>query len=792
MKGLSGAAGLAWQIAASEAVSSRSPFIEREHLLIGICSIPKAVGFLRFSKPGTLPIERIRSEADRLERLLSEMGISSMGMRRAVRTRIRPGHNQHTELEIHRSEACKVIFGHAEEIAAASGAEETDTSHLLEAILQDPGPIITSVLAAAGVAPEALKRELSTGESEERKQKVGLEEGGGVATAEEARPSDTPLLDRYGRDITKAARERRLLPFLESERTRNTLRQLLKVLLMPTKNNPVLVGEAGVGKTALVEALAERIVMGQDRWVLGGKRLVELSMAELVAGTKYRGEFEERLTRLIEEVRSHPEVILFIDEFHTVVGAGRAEGAPMDAGNIMKPALARGELRCIGATTISEYRRSVEKDPALERRFQQIQVTEPGRDETLEILRGLRTHRESHFGVTIDDEALSAAVDLSIRFDPAHFLPDKAIDLLDRSCAECRVPLISQAMKRGLKGPMGVPVVRPEIVADVVAEKMAIPLEVVRGGMGGMSESRIRGLEEYLNRHIVGQEDAVSRVCRRLLLAHAGLGDRRRPLGVFLFLGPSGVGKTEMARRMAAYLFSDERAFIRLDMSEYMEDVSVSRLVGSPPGYVGHEEGGQLTGRLRTTPYAVVLFDEVEKASPRVFDLFLHLFDEGKITDSQGRTADARNAIFVMTANIRMGKTLGFHAGDREALADGALGEARKRFRTEFLNRIDEQIVFRPLLPEDVRKVLDIHLSNLETQLRETHGVALRVEPEAGEWLAAAGYSAEYGIREMERVVDRWVRGPIGTMSANGELERRAASGRPVVLRKGGEGVLVE
>ena len=792
MAGLSGAAGLAWQIAASEAAASRHPFIEREHLLIGICSIHKAIGLLRFSRPGTISVEHIRAEADRLEGILSELGISAMAFRRGVRSRIRPGHAQHSSPALHRSEACKMIFSRAEELADGSGSEETGANHLLEAILEDPGPIITSVLVAAGVTPEVLHRELASGNSGGRKQKVGLEEGGGVATSGEQRPSETPLLDRYGRDITRSARERRLMPFVESDRTRNTLRQLLKVLLMPTKNNPVLVGEAGVGKTAVVEALAERIVLGQDRWVLGGKRLVELSMAELVAGTKYRGEFEERLTRLIEEVRSHPEVILFIDEFHTVVGAGRAEGAPMDAGNIMKPALARGELRCIGATTISEYRRSVEKDPALERRFQQIQVVEPGRDETLEILLGLRAHRESHFGVTIDDDAVSAAVDLSIRFDPMHFLPDKAIDLLDRACAECRVPLLSRALEPDRRGPMGVAVVKPGVVAKVVAEKLGIPLEVVRGGMGGMSESRIRGLEEYLNRHVVGQEAAISRVCRRLLLAHAGLGDRRRPLGVFLFLGPSGVGKTELARRMAAYLFSDERAFIRLDMSEYQEDMSVSRLVGSPPGYVGHEEGGQLTGRLRTTPYAVVLFDEMEKASPRVYDLFLQLFDEGKITDAQGRTADARNAIFVMTGNIRVGKEMGFLAGDRAVLADGALAEARRRFRTEFLNRIDEQIVFRPLLPADVRRVLDIHLSELEEQLRNTHGVALRVEPEAREWLAGAGYSEEYGIRELGRVIDRFVRGPIGTMSADGELERRAASGRPLVLREGGEGVRFE
>jgi ATP-dependent Clp protease ATP-binding subunit ClpC len=789
MSKLSPAAGLAWQIAASEAATARHPFIEREHLLIGICSLHKALGFLRFSRVESLPVEPIRAEADRVEQTLGSLGISSLTLRRGVRSRLRPGLAEPPKQAVHRSDACKAIFRRANELAGRTGLEETHAQHLLAAILEDPGPVITAVLVGAGIEPEELHKEVLSEKAAEGRQWVAREEAGAVATSEEPPTSETPLLDRYGRDITRAAREGRLMPFVDSERTRNTLRQLLKVLLMPTKNNPVLVGEAGVGKTAVVEALAERIAMGRDRRMFGGKRLIELSMAELVAGTKYRGEFEERLTRLIEEIRAHPEVILFIDEFHTVAGAGRAEGAPMDAGNIMKPALARGELRCIGATTLAEFRRSIEKDPALERRFQPIQVIEPGRDETREILRGVRAHRESHFGVTITDEAIAAAVDLSIRFDPTHFLPDKAIDLLDRACAECCVPLLSLAVESDPGGPMGVAVVKPEVVARVVAEKMGIPIEVVRGGMGGLTESRIRGLGDYLNRHIVGQKDAVSWVCRRLLMAHAGLGDRRRPLGVFLFLGPSGVGKTELARRMAAYLFSDERAFIRLDMSEYQEDASVSRLVGASPGYIGYEEGGQLTGRLRTTPYAVVLLDEVEKAAPRVFDLFLQLFDEGKLTDGQGRTADARNAVFVMTGNIRVGKEMGFHAGNRAALAAGALAEARKRFRPEFLNRIDEQIVFRPLSREDVRQVLDMHLSTLSEHLLDVHGVRLRVEPEAAEWLVDAGYSAEYGIRELGRVIDRHVRGPIGAMSADGELSRRAASKQPLALRKEGDGV---
>jgi len=378
MSQLSKAARMAWNIGAAEAARARHPFIEREHVAIGLCSLLKILEYLNYTHVEALPADSLREEGEEIERALVAQGITSVAFRRGVRSRLRPGNAVHAEKTVHRSPECKRHFYRAREIAGPGA--EVRARDVMAAILEDPGSTVTAVLAGAGIAPDLLLRELMRGKGPVEVQQPVREEVGAFSAMEEPPASETPLLDRYGRDITRAAREGRLLPFVDSDRTRNTLRQLIKVLMMPTKNNPVLVGEAGVGKTALVEALAERIALGRDRKVLPGRRLVELSMAELVAGTKYRGEFEERLTRLIDEVRSHPEVILFIDEFHTVAGAGRAEGAPMDAGNIMKPALARGELRCIGATTIAEYRRSIEKDPALERRFQAIQVAEPGRE----------------------------------------------------------------------------------------------------------------------------------------------------------------------------------------------------------------------------------------------------------------------------------------------------------------------------------------------------------------------------------------------------------------------------
>lgn len=763
MKELSVGASLAWQVAAHEAGAAKHRYIEKEHILIGICSLEKV---LWLGEVDPWCRQAVQAEHDAVENVLHAFELDSTRLRRQVRERLGEGNYKHTKKVIHRSEACKAIFKRADELART----EVSCLHLLAAILEVPGEVIGGVLDEAGVKPADLRERALAGMA---KKHEAVQEPVEVRQGEhKVDQVDTCYLDRYGRDLTREAREGKLGPFIGR---RSELLQVIQTLARHTKNNPVLVGEAGVGKTAIVEALAIRAVQGKDQ-ILVGKRIIELNIGALVAGTKYRGEFEERLTRIIEEARAHPEVILFIDEIHNVVGAGRVEGSTMDAANIMKPALARGDLRCIGATTIAEYRRYIEPDSALERRFEKIIINEPGPDEALEILKGIRHKWEEYHQVRITDRALEAAVNLSVRFDGDHQLPDKAIDLVDRAGARARVPVLSMGPRRdgaGLgKGADISTEVTELTIAQVLSEKTGVPLEIIIGHLEGMAQSRLLDLEPTLKKRLVGQDEAVDRVCQRLLIAHAGLGKRRGPLATFLFLGPTGVGKTELARLLAEFLFGSESELIRLDMSEYIEEHSVAKLIGSPPGYVGHEEEGQLTGKLRTKPYSVVLLDEVEKAHPRVLDLFLQVFDEGRLTDSKGRTADARNAVFIMTSNIPADKYIGFGPQHSEESKSSVLHEVRKRFRAEFINRIDEVIVFRPLNEEDVRRILRPMLDMICESLQKQHKVTLCVSEEAERFLAQAGYSPHHGVRELHRTVERFVQVPLSRLVLSGELKK--------------------
>ncbi|MEW6419518.1 MAG: ATP-dependent Clp protease ATP-binding subunit [Nitrospirota bacterium] len=754
MKDLSVGAYLAWQIAAMEAGAARFQFIEIEHIFIGVCSLEKVLK-LSPEESGFNPqeIKALQHEYAIFQDLIDKTGLNMTQLRRRMRKKLGISDYEHTEKVIHRSEECKKMFNRAYELA--SSEDEISYLHLLAAILEKPGSNISHVLNESGISSDTLLKQVIAIMDKEYK----------------ADESKTPYLDRYGRDLTQAAQDGKLGPFVGR---RSEILQVLQSLARIMKNNPVLVGKAGVGKTAIVEALAVRAVQGKDPQVLGGKRIIELNIGALLGGTKYRGEFEERLSRIIDEIRSNPNIIIFIDEIHNLVGAGRAEGS-MDAANIMKPVLARGELRCIGATTISEYRRYIESDPALERRFEKVIVNEPTRDETIEILKGIRPKWEKHYNKRITDRALEAAVDLSIRFDVDHHLPDKAVDLVDKAGARMQIPFLSMGLNRKGKpvGATDYDEVTEFTIAQVLSDKIGIPIEIISGHIEGTAGSRLLELNSFLKKKIIGQDEAIDRISQRLLMAHAGIGKKRGPLAVFLFLGSTGVGKTEMAKSVAEFLFGNESNLIRLDMSEYMEEHNVAKLIGSPPGYVGHEEEGQLTGKLRTKPYSVVLLDEVEKAHPRVFDLFLQIFDEGRITDSKGRTVDAKNSIFIMTSNIQPEtiKKLGFLAPEEKETKDVLPKRIKHFFRPEFINRIDEQIVFQPLNEDNVMEILKAILNEIFEDIKERYNVTLLVTEEARKYIAYKGYSPQYGVRELRRTVERLIQIPLSNLILSGELK---------------------
>ncbi len=515
--------------------------------------------------------------------------------------------------------------------------------------------------------------------------------------------------------------------------------------------------------------------------MLEGVRIWEINIGNLLAGTKYRGEFEKRLSSILAQAKKDPKIVVFIDEIHTVMGAGRSGDQGLDAANILKPALSRGELRCIGATTPDEYRRHIESDPAMERRFEKVLVGEPTREETLQILRGLKPKWEEHHQVRILDSALEAAVDFSLRYDTEHRLPDKAIDLVDKAAARTRVPVLSMRAPEqggGSASASGGAVygdVTEEAVAYVLAEKRGVPPERIMDGLASAEGTRLLELDKFLAGKLIGQDHAIHRVAQRIRLAHSGIKTRRGPMAVFLFLGPTGVGKTEMARLLAEFLFGSSSELVRFDMSEYMQEHSVSKLIGAPPGYLGHDEGGQLTSRLNRKPYSVVLLDEIEKAHSRIFDLFLQVFDEGRLTDSRGRKADARHTVFMMTSNLGTAtekEPLGFGAGEEGSSREEAiLEQAQQWFRPELWNRIDEVIVFRPLKEEHTLRILRPWIRAMCEKVEEQHGVHLTVTPEAEAFIAQSGYSRTLGARELQRTLERMMHVPLSNLILSNKLK---------------------
>ncbi|MFF4587499.1 ATP-dependent Clp protease ATP-binding subunit [Streptomyces sp. NPDC001388] len=701
--------------------------------------------------------------------------------------------------------AAKRALLDAHELARSRGAGYIGPEHVLSALAANPDSAAGHILNAARFAPTGLPPE-----APETTQ----------AHPERQRPTGTPTLDKYGRDLTELARQGRIDPVIGRE---DEIEQTIEVLSRRGKNNPVLIGDAGVGKTAIVEGLAQRIADGDVPDVLGGRRVVALDLTGVVAGTRYRGDFEERLNTIVGEIRAHSDqLIVFIDELHTVVGAGGGgEGGSMDAGNILKPALARGELHIVGATTLEEFRR-IEKDAALARRFQPILVPEPSVADAIEILRGLSDRYEAHHQVRYTDEALVAAVELSDRYLTDRRLPDKAIDLIDQAGARVRLGARRKgtdvrAMEREVEqlardkdqavadeqyeqatqlrdrivelkqriadetgeeaADEGMDLeVTAEAVAEVVSRQTGIPV----ASLTQEEKDRLLGLEEHLHERVVGQEEAVRVVSDAVLRSRAGLSSPDRPIGSFLFLGPTGVGKTELARALAEILFGSEERMVRLDMSEYQERHTVSRLVGAPPGYVGHEEAGQLTEVVRRHPYSLLLLDEVEKAHPDVFNILLQVLDDGRLTDSQGRTVDFTNAVIVMTSNLgsevisRRGAGIGFGPGGTEAAEEARreqiLRPLREHFRPEFLNRIDEIVVFHQLTDDQLRRITELLLDKTR-RLLHAQGIGVEFAAEAVDWLAERGYQPEYGARPLRRTIQREVDNQLSRLLLDGRVK---------------------
>lgn len=759
------------------------PYTGTEHILIGL----------------------LRETSSTAGQVLAGAGVTEQGLTDMISQLIAPEGGIALAGSRDYTPRAKKILEDARTEAKRFHEELAGTEHILIAILKDGECVGSRLLNTMNIRLRDLYTELVTSMGEKASE-----------YKDDSRSRGTQTLEQYSRDLTALAEEGHLDPVIGRQ---EEIRRVMQVLSRRTKNNPCLIGEPGVGKTAIVEGLAERIASGKVPDTIRGKRLCILDLTAMVAGSKYRGEFEERIKNVIEEVRQDGNILLFIDELHTIIGAGGAEGA-MDASNILKPAMARGEIQIIGATTLEEYRKHIEKDAALERRFQPITVEEASVEQTVEILKGLRPYYEKHHQVKITDEALEAAAKLSARYINDRFLPDKAIDLMDEAAAGLRMgqfpaagssentaerlaevreeletaleagdmeraracrqeaqeledKLASQDRRRGRKPSS---TVTEEQIALTVSRWTKIPVQ----RLAEAESQRLKRLEHTLHKRVVGQEEAVTAVARAVKRGRVGLKDPRRPIGSFLFLGPTGVGKTELSKALAEVLFGREDAMIRVDMSEYMEKHSVSKMIGSPPGYVGHDDGGQLSEKVRRNPYAVILFDEIEKAHPDVFNILLQVLDDGHITDSQGRKVDFKNTVIIMTSNAGAGsivspKKLGFASSedarhDYEFMKNSVMNEVKQIFKPEFLNRIDETIVFHMLQKEEIERIAGMLLQELEKRCRDQLSIQISFKDSVKKWLAETGYDAKYGARPLKRAIQNKLEDPLADEILEGRI----------------------
>jgi len=771
------------EYARDEAARLRHDYIGTEHLLLGLIKLGEG----------------------RAVEIINNLGLEIQDLKSSIEEVVQPSGGTMTMGQLPLTARAKKTLEVSGQEARALKSKDIDTEHILLALLKDEEGVAAQVLSMFEIDYKEVYEELKN-----------VQSGKPSAFKRKRKKSKTPALDHYGRDLTELARRGRLDPIIGRN---DEIERVSQILSRRKKNNPVLIGEPGVGKTAIAEGLAQKIVEGKVPQTLENKRLVTLDMASLVAGTKYRGQFEERLKAVMTEIINSKDVIIFIDELHTIVGAGGAEGS-LDASNIFKPALSRGELQCIGATTLNEYRKYIEKDGALERRFQTIMVEQPSNENTVKILKGLKTKYEEHHRLTISDEAIEAAVKLSSRYISGRFQPDKAIDVIDEAGSrahlatfakpqefndiENEIARLQEDKEKSVKNQAFETaaqlrdelkfkkeklldlkrewdekreqqkiVLKEDDIAQVVSQMTGIPLFRLEE----KESKRLLRMEEELKRRIIGQDDAISTITRAIRRARAGLADPRRPIGSFIFLGPTGVGKTELARVLAEFLFEDVESLIRIDMSEYMEKFAVSRLIGAPPGYVGYEEGGQLTEKVRRRPYSVVLLDEIEKAHPDVFNILLQLMDDGSLTDSFGRKVDFKNTVVIMTSNIgtrriKDGKTMGFGSEEAdssyESMKRKVTEELKKLFNPELLNRIDECVIFRALDIDHIKQIVHILVADVAKRLAEK-GISFTLSDEAIEFLAHRGYEPMLGARPLRRAIQKYLEDPLAEELLRGQ-----------------------
>ncbi|MDR1616924.1 MAG: ATP-dependent Clp protease ATP-binding subunit [Syntrophomonadaceae bacterium] len=804
--------------AQEEARQMNHAAIGTEHILMGLLKEGEGIGAKALIQMG-LDLNKVREEVTKVIGYNTTVAEPSAG-----------------DLPI--TPRTKKIFNLSFDEARLQGVNYVGTEHLLLALLREEEGVAGQVLISMGLRLDEVREhvmDLLGGGEGNNNNNMNFNDipnnPGASPTAKRKNKSKTPTLDNFSRDLTIDATEGKLDPVIGREKE---IERVIQVLSRRTKNNPVLIGDPGVGKTAIVEGLAQRIIENQVPEILSRKRVVALDLSSMIAGTKYRGEFEERLTKIINEIRASRDVIIFIDELHTIVGAGAAEGA-IDAANILKPSLARGEFQCVGATTLDEYRKHIERDAALERRFQPIVVDEPTIEESIAILKGLRDRYEAHHGVKISDEATEEAVRLSNRYITDRFLPDKAIDLIDEASSKVRLAnyilppelkekearlkdLIKEkeeaimaqeyesaaAMRdeeqhlkdeiendrkewineRSLK----IGIVGPEEIAAIVSSWTGVPVSQLTTE----ESQRLINLENILHKRVIGQDEAIKAVSTAIRRARSGLKNPKRPVGSFIFLGPTGVGKTELARALAEAMFGNEDSIIRLDMSEYMEKHAVSRMIGSPPGYVGYEEGGQLTEKVRRRPYSVILLDEIEKAHPDVFNILLQVLEDGRLTDGQGRTVDFRNTVLIMTSNvgaesIRNSKKVGFtNVQDADSsyqeMKEQVMEKLKLTFRPEFINRVDEMIVFQSLNEEELKQVISLLMEELKQRIVE-NGFALEVSDKAVDFIMSKGYDPKFGARPLKRAIQKWIEDAI----AEEILKANIPSGAKILVDSEGE-----